>query len=469
MIRKIFFLLLIATISLGAKAGAYRIDVQWKGIKDTTIFLAHYFDTNIYVNDTIKLDSKGRGVFQGDSLLPQGLYLLYLNGDNFFDFLVGEKQNIKIKTVNKHLIDSITISGATETEAFRQYQLFLRKQSAAKNKYIDELKSSDSTIATNARQKIEQIDKEMNSYLSDAINSAGNNMFGAFLKAANPAEVPPPNVERNHPQYDSIAWFHAYNYRRDHFLEGIDFTDERLLRTPLLKPKLDTYFNKILIQSPDSIVPQAKKLLQIAEPHKAMYQYLAAFLLNNSVQSKIMGMDAVFVAIADEVYLSGKATWADSTQMAKIQEEVFLTRPNLIGNIAPEMLMETIDGETISLHQLHNDYTIIVFYEYDCGHCKKTVPALYNAVYLKFIDNNIDVFAVCMSDDHEKWAEFVEEHQLAGWHHVWDVPHRSLYRFKYNVRSSPMIYLIDKEKKIIAKKLDNENLVMLLNTLLNKK
>jgi peroxiredoxin len=200
-----------------------------------------------------------------------------------------------------------------------------------------------------------------------------------------------------------------------------------------------------------------------------MYQYLAAFLLNNSVQSKIMGMDAVFVAIADEVYLSGKATWADSTQMAKIQEEVFLTRPNLIGNIAPEMLMETIDGETLSLHQLHNDYTIIVFYEYDCGHCKKSVPALYNDVYLKFIDNNIDVFAVCMSDNHEKWAEFVEEHQLAGWHHVWDVPHRSLYRFKYNVRSSPMIYLIDKEKKIIAKKLDNDNLVMLLNALLNKK
>lgn len=468
MIRKILVLLLTILLNLGAFAGTYRIGVQWKGIKDTSIFLAHYFDTNIYVNDTLKLDSNGMGVFEGDTLLHQGLYLLYLDGNNYFDFMVGEKQNIEIKTVNGHLIDSLIISGSPDTEAFREYQLFLKKQSGEKNKYIDELQSTNNTIATNARQKIEQIDEEMNNYLTNALKLAGHNMFGIFIKAANPSEVPPPDVSPDHPKYDSIAWFHAYNYRRDHFLDGIDFTDERLLRTPLLKPKLDTYFNKILIQSPDSIIPQAKKLLRTAEPYKAMYQYLAAFLLNNSVQSKIMGMDAVFVAIADEVYLSGKATWADSTQMAKIKEEAFLTRPNLIGNKAPDMLMETIDGESISLYQLHNEYTIIVFYEYDCGHCKKTIPELYNDVYLKFIDNNIDVFAVCMSDNHEKWAEFVEEHQLVGWHHVWDVPHRSHYRFKYNVRTSPMIYLIDKEKHIIAKKLDNNNLTMLLNALLIK-
>jgi peroxiredoxin len=320
-----------------------------------------------------------------------------------------------------------------------------------------------------ATQKIDELDNEMTSYIDNAIKQAGNNMFGIFLKAANPIIIPPPTVDPGHPKYDSIAWFHAYNYRRDHFLSGIDFSDNRALRTPLVKPKLDNYFNKVLIQSPDSIIPQALKLLKQAEKNKVSYQYLSAFLINNSVQSKIMGMDAVFVAIADEVYLSGKAFWADSTQLANIAKEVYLTRPNLIGNKAPELVMESIDGETISLHQLQNNYTIVLFYEFDCGHCKKTVPDLYEEVYMKFIQHNIDVFAVCMNDDHQKWSDFVEEHQLAGWYHVWDVPHRSMFRFKYNVQSTPLLYLIDKDKKIIAKKIDNDNLVMLLSSLLKEK
>jgi hypothetical protein len=82
-------------------------------------------------------------------------------------------------------------------------------------------------------------------------------------------------------------------------------------------------------------------------------------------------MDAVFLKIADEVYLSGQATWADSTVMATISKEAFLTRNNLIGNTAPELVMENIDGEIESLHQIQAKYTVLIFWEPNCGHCKK--------------------------------------------------------------------------------------------------
>jgi len=130
--------------------------------------------------------------------------------------------------------------------------------------------------------------------------------------------------------------------------------------------------------------------------------------------------------------------------------------------------MESIDGQTVSLHQMQSNYIILLFYEFDCGHCKKTVPELYNDVYLKFLKYNIDVFAVCMNDDHENWSKFIDEHQLVGWQHVWDVQHRTRFRFKYNVKSTPLLYLLDKDKNIIAKKLDSDNLVMLLSALLKE-
>ena len=165
------------------------------------------------------------------------------------------------------------------------------------------------------------------------------------------------NLLKNNPQYDSLAFFYYYNYRRDHFLDNIDFGDDRIINTPLLYPKLDTYFNKILIQAPDSIIPQAMKVINQSRKNKIMFQYTTEFLLMNSVQSKIMGMDEVFLKIADEVFLKGEATWADSTRLAKIAEEAYLTRYNLIGRKAPELVMENIEGNIESLHQINAPYT----------------------------------------------------------------------------------------------------------------
>ena len=130
--------------------------------------------------------------------------------------------------------------------------------------------------------------------------------------------------------------------------------------------------------------------------------------------------------------------------------------------------MEDLNGDYESLHLSQADYTIIVFYEYDCGHCKKEVPELYNDVYMKFLDYNIEVYAVCMNDNREKWKEFVENNGLEGWHHLWDPNNQSLYRYKYNVKTTPTVYLLDKNKKIVAKRLDNANLSKLLSVLLKE-
>lgn len=456
-------------ITFTLRAEGYLISVNWVGLSDTTIYLAHYFESNIFVDDTLKLDTKGTGKFNGDSLLREGLYLLYLNQNTYFDFLIGKDQTINLSTNQTDLLGNLTIKGADESKAFLNYQRFLKEKMQTKNKLYNDLKSDDDALVKTTREQLKSIDNEMAIYLKTETENAANNMYGLFLRTANSVEIPEPNIDKNNPKYDSIVWFYNYNYQRNHFFDNVDFSDERILNTPLLNPKLDTYFNKLLIQMPDSIIPQAYKLLKRAEPNKNVYQFIAQFLINNSSRSNIMGMDAVFVAIADEVYLKGKATWIDSTMLTKIAEEAYLSRPNLIGKTAPELVMQNLDGEFESMHQIQSDYTIIVFYEYDCGHCQKDLPKLYNDVFLKFMDDNIDVYAVCMNDDKKKWSEFVNKNELIGWHNVWDPKHTTLFRYKYNVKTTPMIYLLDNEKKIIAKKIDIDSLTKLLNVLLNKK
>lgn len=461
------FILLFTTFA--AKAEGYRIAVQWEGLKDSSLFLAHYYDTKIYVNDTIQLDKQGKGTFSGKEKLKEGLYVLYLNEKIYFDILVGADQEFAISTENSDFISKLKIEKAKESEDFLAYQNFLRKKQQDRNELEKQLKEGDSIAMESAKNKLQDLEKEMLKFMKDEKEKYPGTMYSLFIKTADQIIIPEPQFDKNDPQYDSLAFFYYYNYRRDHFLDNIDFGDDRIINTPLLYPKLDTYFNKILIQAPDSIIPQAMKVINQSRKNKIMFQYTTSFLLNNSVQSKIMGMDEVFLKIADEVFLKGEATWADSTRLAKIAEEAYLTRYNLIGRIAPELVMENIDGEMESLHQINAQYTVLVFWEPSCGHCKKEIPQLYKEVYEKYIGQNIEFFAVNIDDKKEEWQKFVEEHELSGWHHVWDTKHQSKFRFLYNVKATPLIYLLDKDKKIVAKKLDITNLVKLIDALLKKK
>jgi thiol-disulfide isomerase/thioredoxin len=466
--KRIVTIMLIICVTFAAKAEGYRISINWEGLKDSSVFLAHYFDTKIYIDDTTKLDQYGKGLFTGTKSLHEGLYVIYLNDKTYFDILIGSDQEFLVSTAYPDIYNNLKIDGAIESENFLKYQNFLRTQSIEKSKLEKEAQQADNDQKTIIQQKIRSIDEQVAIFIEVESKKNPVSMYSVFLKTSQPMSTPELTIEKSHPQYDSIAWFHYYNFNRDHFFDNVDFTDERILFTPLMQPKLDTYFNRILIQSPDSVTPQALKIINRSKSNKLVHQYISQFLLNNSLQSKIMGMDAVFVSIADNVYLNGDATWADTTTLKKIAEEAYLIRPNIIGKIAPEIVLENNEGEFESLHQLQSDYTILVFWEPNCGHCKKELPELYEKVYSKFIKSNIEYFVVNTGDDKKEWTDFINEHQLVGWHHLWDVKNQSRFRFKYNIKTTPLLYVLDKDKKIIAKKIDIATLVKLFDTLLKK-
>jgi thiol-disulfide isomerase/thioredoxin len=447
----------------------YQISVKWIGLKDTTIYLAHYFDTQVFVDDTIQLNQKGEGIFNKKKELKQGLYMIYLNEKQYFDFLLGSDQTLMIQTSNPELRENLKIDGAPESEKFLAYQNFLFRLNQTRSKLNENLKTANGAEKEKLITELKEIDNEMARFIEAENSSLPGSMYHVFIKAVAPPTAPTITAPANHPRYDSITWHQQYHHRTLHFLEGFNFADSRILYTPLLKSKLDAYFNQVLLQIPDTIIKHGLRIIDQARPDKQMFQYTSQYLLNWGLQSKIMGMDAVFVAVADHVYLKGMATWADSTTLAKINEEAFFLRNNLVGKKAAPLNILDIDDKPFSLYELNAPYTIIVFWEPECGHCKKEIPLLYEKVYMKFIDKNIEVVAVYTGAEKKEWTDFVEEKELVGWHHVYDLAHISKYRYHYNVRTTPQIYLLDHDKKIIAKRLDPENIEKLIEALLNEK
>ena len=187
-----------------------------------------------------------------------------------------------------------------------------------------------------------------------------------------------------------------------------------------------------------------------------VFQFVSVFLFNHFRESEIMGHDAVVVKLADDIYLSGKADWVSQEFKDDLKKQVDLIRPNLIGKKAQNLVMDSYKGIFVSLYDVEKDFTILYFWEPDCSHCLEATPKLKD-YYEKAKNQGIEVFAVCTTSDKEKWSKYIEDNRLT-WINGWDPERASHFDYFYNVQSTPMIYILDKNKKIIAKKLAVENI-----------
>jgi thiol-disulfide isomerase/thioredoxin len=296
----------------------------------------------------------------------------------------------------------------------------------------------------------------MKSYLKTVVKENGGNFLGTLVKALLPVDVPDFPVPIGFANPDSVKWIRNYIYNKDHYFDNIDLTDERLLRTPILYSKLDAFFTNVLIQAPDSINREIDKLIKKCSPDYKVFQFVSVYLFNHFRESEIMGHDAVMVKLADDIYLSGKADWVTKEFKDDLRKQIDLIRPNLIGKKAENIVMDSYKGIFVSLYDVEKDFTILYFWEPDCGHCKEATPKL-KVFYDKPKDYSLEVFAVCTTSDKAKWTRYIEDNKLI-WINGWDPKRSSHFDYYYNVQSTPTVYILDKNKKIIAKKLSVEEI-----------
>ena len=108
----------------------------------------------------------------------------------------------------------------------------------------------------------------------------------------------------------------------------------------------------------------------------------------------------------------------------------------------------------IDLHAVPADYIIMWFWDSDCGHCKKQTPKLWD-VYQKYKSQgkSIEVYAVNIEQETPSYLEYLRE-QKYSWINVQDTAHLTKFRDYYDIYSTPVAFILDKERKIIGKRID---------------
>ena len=450
----VIILLFTCNFSVGQK---YHIEIQLKHAADKEIKLAHYYINKVYIDDTIRLNNNGYGVFEGDSLLPQGLYKVYLDDKDHFDFLLGGDQEFKLANSTFN-VENLEVSGSTETEEFVKYMNFLQDLKAENAKIREKMKTASPAGKQKLADEMAKLTPELQNYCK-TISDRYPDTFLAKLLMSNyvPAidiSTLPQEIQNN----DSLLLFARFNYQKEHFWDYFDYTDERFLYTPLLQPKLETWFTKVLYQQYDSVKPYVINFIEKTKPNKRIFQFVTSWFLNSSFNSNIMGMDALFIDLAKKYYLSGEAFWAPEESLEKIKENILFTENNLIGMTAPDLNLESVDGDFIDLHSIQSEYTVVLIFEPDCSHCKIFVPEFHDKVYERYKDKGLAVFAIYSMDNKKEWVDFLTKNDLYDWINVWDEHNVSRFKVLYDARKTPGVYVLDQNKKIVAKKMSVEQL-----------
>jgi len=456
--RLMIVLFLFSSLLSGQVRKGYEIAVKIDGLADSTVFLAYHLGDKQYLKDTLKLDRSGSGVFSGSEDLPQGIYMIVLPGSKYFEVLMPADQQFSLKCSYKDYFNSLTFTGSSENTQFIDYQkkwLSMQEHAASINKRLQNNRQNNDSISKLTALRTEE-EAKMKSYLKSVAEKNKGSLLAMLVNMILPVEVPDFQIPYTTPNPDSVRWIKSYMYNKDHFFDNINMNDERILRTPIFQSKLNFFFTDVVIQLADSVNKEVDRIIAKCSGNYKVFQFVAVYLFNHFRESEIMGHDAVIVKLADDIYLSGKADWTTKEWRDNLKNEVDRIRPTLIGNKAHDLVMNTFNGIFVSLYDIKKDFTILYFWEPDCGFCKEATPKL-KAYYDKARNEGVEVFAICTQTDREKWEKYIQDNKL-DWINGWDPQRLTNFDYYYNITTTPMIYILDRNKTIIAKKLPVESI-----------
>jgi thiol-disulfide isomerase/thioredoxin len=449
----LLFLSLVSASAIAQNSG-YDIKFKVKGLSDTVALIANYYGNGTYVKDTVKVDAAGRSQFKAPDTLPRGVYIFVINDKKYFEFIVNNDKRFTLETDAAAPQDHVVVEGSPENRLFYDYLDYNRKKYAEIQKLqarYGEMKDRPDS-AEIIRQQIIGENNEIVAYKLGIVKNNPESFMAFMINAMKEPEIPETPVL---PDGKKDSTF-AYRYFKAHFWDDTDFTDDRLLRTPVFHNKLKRYFDQVVVQSPDSIIAEVDKMAAEARPNPEMFKYIVWFSTWHYENSEIMGFDKVFVHVVDTYYKTGQAYWITPGVMDGIIKKADKIRPLLLGSIAPNMVMVDTNNQIVSLHNINANIIIILFWDPECGHCVTEIPKI-KEFYDEYKDKlGLQVFAVCSDSSLVKWKAEIRKRNM-NFINV-DGP-RTLtgdYHKQYDINSTPVIYILNRKKEIIAKSIKTE-------------
>jgi len=455
-----FFSFLFSIIFLTAFAQTgYDIQFKVQGLKDTTAYLGYYYGESTFIRDTAKVNGTGEFRFDGKKNLEPGVYFLVLNNTKLVEFVISTNQRFGLETSTEDYVKNMRVKNDTDNTLFFNNMLFNMDRNKEADPYVKIVK--DSTLSDDkkkdARNALTRINEKVMAHQQEIIDKNPGTMTARLFKASKPVQIPDPPKKAD----GTIDSTFQLRWYRQHFFDNFDLSDDALLRLPkpMYSEKLNEYVDKLYPPQADTINRVIDNLVVKAKKNQETYKYLVYTFMIKYQTPKIMGMDEVFVHLYDKYFATGEMDyWANAKMKSNVKDYAERIRLSMLGKQAPDLIMKDTNEKLQSLYNVRTKYTIVFFFDPDCGHCRKETPKLvefYNKDKAKY---NLEVFAVSTDSSMTKLKDFIKEFKT-NWitvnFYYSAVGH---YQQLYDAITTPTLYVLDEKKKIIGKKIPVEQL-----------
>ena len=243
----------------------------------------------------------------------------------------------------------------------------------------------------------------------------------------------------------------------DALLEKINFNDTTLINTEFLDSTLAEYIDSAQNQELSTEGQMYNYILAADNVMKncttyPMYKYVYQYLINGFSE---LGANLVVDYMIRLPYL--EYLGADDEQLNEIINIAESYNRIKIGCKAPDIECVTVDDNLFNLYDVKEKFTILLFWSYSCPHCRDLIKEL-----TEFADKNEDVSVVTVnvSGDLKKVRRLLKKTGAIKYHNIfakegWN----SKIVENYAVDMTPSLFLLDKDKVIIAKPFDIDEII----------
>jgi len=372
----------------------------------------------------------------------QGFYRLTFPNNHNVDFLFDGK-DVHLKTDASAILDSMKI---LSSESNWLYYSFVKLSKAYKTK-TDLLQllilryPKEDSFYKSVQEKINKLQTEYFKFVTVASQKEPASFIARYIRSASL-----PSINFNLSPEQQLLYLKA------HALDEVDYDDAELIFSDVYTNKTIEYLTyyrnpqlpkelleKEFMKAIDSVVSRAKV-------NTIVYQHIVEYLLDGF---KKFGFDKVLDYIVDN-YVIKDDLCLDEKLGNTIQRRIDQNKKLPVGAIAPNFMMTDISGKPIELYKITKEKVLLVFYASWCPHCKTILPQLNE---LKKAKGDFEVVAVSLDTDKGEWKNFVEKNKLdfinVSELKSWDGTAAN----EYFIYATPTMFLLDKQKRIIAKPL----------------
>ncbi len=422
-----------------------------KNYPEQILYLKECYSDNLRLLDSTITNKKGEFVFSKTN--RKGLYKIEMKKDLFFH-IIFDGNPIEIRTVFRHSLfdnfatDSLEVVKSEENTLFYKF-LHLQLKINIANYWLLQmmrLYPIHDSFHPNIENEYLNRFKEMEELIKKQILENPNTMALKIAKAYFQPVLPDwkePDPDRN----KIIA---------EHYFDYFNPSDSFYYKTNILPEKIEILFSLFKNQTEsqqwheEQYRQVADTFLQYTKDNSQNFEFVLNFILKKFDKEKYF--DALSYIYDKWIYISkSKDCSPIDTTFNWIREKVSILRNIQIGSTAPDF---EITGNNLNLYGLNADYCLLIFWATWCPHCVETVPKIKQ--YIEEIqakkDITLKVISVSLDSDSLAYKKYVLQNDLSSWFNTTELKGwNGKVPKMYNIYATPTIFLLDKDKKIIAK------------------